>query len=339
MADCGADSKNSITGKACGCSSGLDARETLEKSGSAFEQGVGRKAAWADALIELPGGSFLMGCADDDGWPADGEGPVREVTVSQFSITATTITNAQFAEFVEDTGYVTESERHGWSHVFLGQLAKGRQKKLKQKSSVKNLQWWYAVDGACWKHPIGPGSSIKDLMDHPVIAVSWDDAMAFCKWAGEGTRLPTEAEWEYAARGGTVQQRFPWGDSLVPGGKFMCNTFQGTFPEQNTVKDGYAATAPVKSFQPNAFGMYNVIGNVWEWCADWFDPEWHTTDDYTAQNPKGPEVSPSRRRAMRGGSFLCHSSYCNRYRLGARTGNTPDSATTNLGFRIVVGKG
>ncbi len=288
-------------------------------------------AGSTEGMVELSGGKFLMGNVDEDAWAEDGEGPVREVDVNPFWIDRTTVTNTQFAQFVEATGYQTESEQFGWSYVFLGQLPDSRQRKLKAQT-VKGLQWWYAIDGAYWRKPEGSGSNIKKRMDHPVVHVSWNDASAYCQWAGK--RLATEAEWEYAARGGLVQQKYAWGNELTPGGKHRCNIWQGTFPSKNTAEDGYAWTAPAKSFRANDYGLYNVAGNVWEWVGDWFDPVWHAPErEDTRNNPRGPLTGQS--KVMRGGSFLCHNSYCNRYRVGARTANTPDSATTNCGFRTV----
>lgn len=281
-------------------------------------------------MILLPGGTFRMGCEDPDGWPEDGEGPVVEVTLDPFWIDITAVTNAQFQEFVEDTGYVTEAEQFGWSYVFLVQLPKSKQRKLRESRSVKGLQWWYGVEGATWRKPEGPGTNILKRMDHPVVHVSWNDAVAYCQWAGK--RLPTEAEWEYAARGGRDQQRYPWGNELTPGGKHRCNIWQGRFPDINTAEDGYLGTAPARSFRPNDFGLYNCVGNVWEWCSDWFCPTWRKTAP--RHNPQGPQEGEG--KVMKGGSFLCHASYCNRYRLGARTKNTPDSSTSNCGFRCVM---
>ncbi|WP_248927463.1 formylglycine-generating enzyme family protein [Paenibacillus hamazuiensis] len=281
-----------------------------------------------DGMIYLVGGEFLMGTDDQEGFPSDGEGPIRKVTVSPFYIDPCTVTNAEFQEFVAATGYVTEAERFGWSFVFHLFVSPETAKKVKHV--VQQTPWWWNVEGACWKHPEGPDSSIGDRMDHPVTHVSWNDAMAYCKWAGK--RLPTEAEWEFAARGGLVQKRYPWGDLLKPDGKHMCNIWQGKFPDKNNMSDGYTSTAPARSFEPNGYGLYNVSGNVWEWCADWFSRDYHLKS--SAIDPKGPPTGQA--RSMRGGSYLCHKSYCNRYRVAARTANTPDSSTGNMGFRCAA---
>ena len=188
--------------------------------------------------------------------------------------------------------------------------------------------WWLAVQGACWRKPEGPGSSLKGRRHHPVVQVSWNDAVAFCDWAGK--RLPTEAEWEYAARGGLVGKRFPWGDELMQGGQHRCNIWQGRFPDTNTEDDGYFGTAPATSYRANGFGLYNMVGNVWEWCADWFSRDWHLT--HTRVDPAGPASGAA--RVLRGGSYLCHDSYCNRYRVAARYSNTPDTATGNAGLSL-----
>lgn len=283
-----------------------------------------------DGMIRLEGGSYWMGYEGPEAWVEDGEGPIREVTVDPFWLDVTTVTNTDFAKFVEATGYVTESEKFGWAYVFIGQLSDSKQRKLRETKTVQGLQWWYAIDGAHWRKPEGPGSNIKKRMDHPVVSVSWNDAVAYAEWAGK--RLPTEAEWEYAARGPSDRTMYPWGSELEPEGKHRCNVWQGDFPYKNTAEDGYAWTAPAKSFRRMDWGFYNMIGNVWEWTADWFSPNWHAPEsDATRINPQGPESGQS--KVMKGGSFLCHESYCNRYRLGARTANTPDSGTTNLGFR------
>ena len=275
----------------------------------------------------IPGGEFLMGSADADGWPADGEGPVRSVSVQPFYLDATCVTNEQFNDFVNATKYQTEAARFGWSFVF--HLFLSRQQIARVTERVTGSEWWCKIEGATWRHPEGEGSNIKKRWDHPVVHISWNDALAYCAWAGK--RLPTEAEWECAARGGLVQKKYAWGDELYPDGKHMCNIWQGKFPMHDTAEDGYSGTAPAKSFPTNGYGLYNVAGNVWEWCADWFSPRFHVNGPRAY--PVGPPTGD--RKVIRGGSYLCHSSYCNRYRVGARIGNTPDSSTGNTGFRCV----
>ena len=191
-------------------------------------------------------------------------------------------------------------------------------------------EWWRQVDGADWRHPEGPDSDVRDRGDHPVVHVSWNDALAYCRWTG--TRLPTEAEWECAARGGRVGSAFPWGDDLEPGGEHRMNVFQGHFPDGNTGADGYVATAPVDAFPPNGFGLHNVTGNVWEWCADWLDLGFYEHSE--VQNPSGPAAGD--RRVQRGGSYLCHLSYCRRYRVSARFGSEPASSAGHTGFRVAA---
>ncbi|HEV2127868.1 MAG TPA: formylglycine-generating enzyme family protein [Thermomicrobiales bacterium] len=278
-------------------------------------------------LIALDGGTFCMGTNDPTGFPTDGEGPVRPVSVSSFRISRYAVTNRQFRAFVEASGYVTEAERFGWSFVFHLFMPK---RGVTVRGASGAAPWWTGIDGASWNAPEGPGATIDDRLDHPVVHVSWNDAMAFCAWSS--TRLPTEAEWEFAARGGLDQKRFPWGDELMPGGKHCCNIWQGRFPDRNTTADGYFDTAPVDAYEPNGFGLFNVAGNVWEWCADWWSPGPHPTEHRV--DPIGPERGST--HVMRGGSYLCHKSYCNRYRVAARTSNTPDSSTGNMGFRIAA---
>jgi sulfatase modifying factor 1 len=276
--------------------------------------------------IELDGGLFLMGSEGKSAYPDDGEGPLHEVELEPFRIDPFTLSNARFADFVADTAFVTDAERFGWSFVFAGFLPDD----FPETRAAVDAPWWRQVFGADWRHPEGPHSTIDDRWDHPVVHVSWTDAQAFCTWSG--TRLPTEAEWEYAAAGGSSSTAFPWGDELEPGGRHLMNVFQGTFPAGNNMADGWAGTAPVDSFPPNGYGLYNMTGNVWEWCADWFDPAFYARG--ARQNPTGP--TNGTHRVMRGGSYLCHESYCRRYRVSARSANTPDSSTGNLGFRVVA---
>ncbi|CAG7623120.1 Formylglycine-generating enzyme [Paenibacillus solanacearum] len=304
---------------------GEELQRNLEASPSRVTD-AGIAESPAPSMAYVAGGTFLMGTDDAEGFPADGEGPVREVELSPFYVDTTTVTNAEFADFVQDTGYVTEAERFGWSYVF--HLFVPDAVRKADAASVLGIPWWLGVQGASWRQPEGEGSRIKERMDHPVIHVSWNDASAYCEWAGK--RLPTEAEWEYAARGGLVQKRYPWGDLLKPGDEYLCNIWQGKFPDKNNASDGYIGTAPARSFPPNGYGLYNVVGNVWEWCADWFSPK-PAAAAGSASNPKGPGSGTN--RVMRGGSYLCHKSYCNRYRVAARSSNTPDSSTGNLGFR------
>lgn len=278
--------------------------------------------------VRLDGGTFWMGTDTNEGFPADGEGPIREVHVDPFYIDRHPVTNEQFAEFTRATGYRTESERHGWSFVFEGHLAPEERARL-VSDRAPGVNWWCKVNGADWAHPEGPDTSVTARPHHPVVHVSWHDASAYCAWAGK--RLPTEAEWEYASRGGLEQKIYPWGDELEPGGVHLCNVWQGDFPNTDLGLDGFTATAPVDSFPPNGYGLFTITGNAWQWCHDWFHPSHHIAA--TRSNPAGPSSGTA--RVMKGGSYLCHRSYCNRYRVAARTANTPDSATTNITFRCV----
>src|SRR4051812_38765140 len=277
---------------------------------------------WSSMIV----GTFHMGSADR-GFVEDGEGPVRPVTLSSFAISCYAVSNLQFGDFVRATGYTTEAERYGWSFVFDGLLSEQTRKCFPNR--VRETPWWVPVPHAYWAQPEGASSSILDRLDHPVVHVSWNDAQAYCGWSG--TRLPTEAEWEMAARGGLDQARYPWGDELQPGGEHRCNIWQGHFPDYNTMDDGFLGTAPVHAFAPNGYGLHNVAGNIWEWCEDFFSPSYHRLT--TSRDPLNRELAPN--RSMRGGSFLCHESYCNRYRVAARSSNTPNSSSSNIGFRVV----
>ncbi|MDA8909033.1 MAG: formylglycine-generating enzyme family protein [Verrucomicrobiales bacterium] len=299
-----------MDGKSCCAPSGgsRDHKATPQVVGRSPDSGS------KTGMVQLNGGFFLMGADGPETWRSDQEGPVREVEVKPFWIEQTTVTNDQFAAFVEATGYVTEAEQFGWSFVFHNQIPKQHRKNV-QLVSVEGTAWWARLDRADWRKPGGPGTNLKKIGDHPVVHVSWNDASAYASWIGK--RLPTESEWEFAARGGLVQKIYPWGDELMPDGKHRCNIWQGRFPQEDTGEDGYTGTAPAKSFRANGYGLYHCVGNVWEWTADWF-----------AGSGTG--------RVIRGGSYLCHDSYCNRYRNSARTKNTPDSSTGHTGFRCAV---
>jgi formylglycine-generating enzyme len=283
-------------------------------------------------MVRIPAGGFWMGSEDRDTFPGDGEGPVREVHVSDFLIDAKAVTNAQFATFVKATGWVTDAERFGWSYVFAG-FVTGPAVAAVIEGRVPQAPWWLGVAGATWRAPEGPGSDIGARSNHPVVHVSWHDAAAYAHWAGK--RLPSEAEWEKAARGGLERATYPWGDEFLPRGQHRCNTWQGQFPRHNTVADGFAGTAPVTAFRPNQYGLYNMSGNVWEWCTDWFAAGWHAEPrPETRHDPTGPVDGAT--KVIRGGSYLCHESYCNRYRVAARTSTTPDSTTGHTGFRCAA---
>ena len=303
-------------------------------------------------MVFIPGGTFSMGCADKDG-RAD-EYPVHTVTIDSFWMDATEVTNDQFEKFVKATGYITTAERAPDWEELKKQLPAGTPKPPDSVLVAASLvfvpahqaislddpsQWWHWQSGANWRHPQGPGSNIKGKGSYPVVQVSWEDAMAYATWADK--RLPTEAEWEFAARAGQTGKPFTWGSEPIDAGKPKANTWQGHFPDKNTCKDGFANTAPVRSYAANAYGLYDIAGNVWEWCADWYRADYYTQAKNVLVNPKGPTSSydPDEptvpKRVVRGGSFLCHDSYCASYRVSARMKTSPDTGLEHTGFRCV----
>lgn len=294
-------------------------QQALDVSPAASETRLALNAS----LRPIPAGFFEMG-ARKPSTSGDLDGPRRRVRLSAFRMSATTVTNAEYARFASATGYKTVAEQEGWSFVFHLLLKRPED----WPDHPPGLRWWRRVDGACWAAPEGPGSHVETRADHPVVHITWYDALAYCRWAG--LRLPTEAEWERAARGGLVNQKFPWGNELVPGGTFAMNTWQGRFPDENTAEDGHLGTAPVMAYAPNNYGLFNMTGNVWEWVADWFGPR--APGNGPLRDPTGPASGSS--KVQRGGSFLCHISYCDRYHVHSRTRNDPDSSTSNSGFRV-----
>ena len=283
-------------------------------------------------FVTIPAGEFLMG-SDESFYPTDGESPSRYVWLDQFSISQFSVTNAEFATFVDATGYKTESEIYGWSYVFNGFV--DQDTASNQIAGVAgSAPWWLAIEGAYWYKPYGNSHTVDDLLDHPVVHVTHNDALAFCNWSGY--QLPTEAQWEKASRGGLIGKLYPWGDDLLDGGMHQANIWQGHFPKENTEEDGFFGTAPVATYKPNNYGLYNTIGNVWEWTNDFWSTRWHAQERQdTRNNPVGP-IKSSGDRVLKGGSFLCHKSYCYRYRNSARTHNSPNTSTSHIGFRCVM---
>jgi formylglycine-generating enzyme len=284
-------------------------------------------------MVGIPGGTFRMG--SDEHYPE--EAPVREETVGAFRMDRYAVTNREFRKFVDATGHVTNAERPVDPALY-----PGAKPELLMPSSVvfrkaagpvdlrNPFNWWTYVPGADWKHPRGPGTSLQGLWDHPVVHVAFADAEAYAKWAKKA--LPTEAEWEFAARGGLDGAAYVWGDEYVPGGKPLANTWQGEFPWQNQLEDGYEWTAPVGSFPPNGYGLYDMAGNVWEWTTDWY------RRDGEAQSPCCTARNERRvpQKVMKGGSYLCAPNYCQRYRPAARMAQDLDTSTCHLGFRCIV---
>ncbi|MFY8060476.1 MAG: formylglycine-generating enzyme family protein [Arenimonas sp.] len=308
-----------------------------------------------DGMVWIPGGEFSMGAAKPTGADDNEVGmlatqdsrPVHRARVYGFWMDRTEVTNAQFAAFVAATKYKTLAEiaptREEFPDAPEEMLVPGSVVFAPPGQPVplnNHLQWWSWVKGANWRQPEGPGSNIKGRDNHPVVHIAYPDAEAYARWAGK--RLPTEAEWEFAARGGLSGKVYPWGDEFAPGGKTMTNNFQGHFPDHNAARDGHVATAPVASFPANAYGLHDVAGNVWEWVSDWYRPDSYAQyAGQIADNPKGPESSfdPSEpgiaKRVHRGGSFLCNEQYCSRYMVGTRGSGDVNTGTNHLGFRLV----
>ncbi|XP_075039851.1 formylglycine-generating enzyme [Mixophyes fleayi] len=323
-----------VTGD-CGCNSAQRAGSAhSHHQGAAFKYSReaneappgGSGAEQRDNMVLLPYGVFTMG-TDEPAIPQDGESPARRVHIDSFYMDKYEVSNSEFEKFVAVTGHVTEAEKFGDSFVFEGLISEEVKSAIDQ--AVAQAPWWLPVKGADWRHPEGLDSDISERMDHPVLHVSWNDASAFCSWAGK--RLPTEAEWEYACRGGLENRLYPWGNKLEPKGEHFANVWQGDFPDANTGADGYVQTAPVTAFPANGYGLYNMVGNAWEWTSDWWTTH-HSADE--ASNPKGP--SSGKDKVKKGGSYMCHKSYCYRYRCVARSQNTPDSSSSNLGFRCAA---
>ena len=284
---------------------------------------AGSRRGDTDGMVLVPAGSFWMGSDDAFAYPDDGEGPPVEIDLDAYWIDSCAVINAAFAAFVTETAYETEAERFGWSFVFAGLLPDD----FPPTQAVAQAPWWRRVEGADWRHPEGPQSSLEDRHEHPVVHVSWNDAVTYARWAGK--RLATEAEWERAARGGLDRKVFPWGDEITPAGEHRMNVWQGDFPGRNSLADGFLGTAPVRSFPPNGLGLYEMTGNVWEWTAHRVHATFRTRD--RRRNPTGPPRGEG--SVQKGGSYLCHHSYCRRYRVAARQLSTPESATGNVGFR------
>lgn len=305
-------------------------------------------------MVYIPSGTYMMGA---DNYQADkDEYPKHKVTVAAFYMDEHEVTNVQFQKFVEATGYITTAERKPEWEELKKQLPPGTPKPDENQLVASSLvftppnhpvdlndysQWWSWVSGADWKHPEGPNSNIKEKENYPVIHISWDDAMAYCKWVGK--RLPTEAEWEFAARGGLKDKIYPWGDEGISDGKPKANSWDGGFPNANSERDGFKDLAPVKSFAPNGYKLYDMAGNVWEWCADWYRNDYYesVTKPEGIKNPMGPKDSfdpeepYAQKKVARGGSYMCNDSYCSGYRVARRMKSSTDSGLSNVGFRCV----
>jgi len=317
--DCPADSSahngDSGEGSSCGCSAsrntGLPPPEAPSEK---YKPGIEAKASHrTNGMLKVPGGFYKIG-TDNQIIPADREGPAKLVELPDFFMDVHEVSNAEFNLFVEETQYTTEAETFGNS--FVADYYVSEEVKATISQAVAAAPWWLPVEGASWRNPEGPGSTLDGRSDHPVVHVSWNDAQAYCRWAGK--RLPSEAEWETGCRAGKQDRLYSWGNKWQPGGKHRANTWQGEFPTSNTAEDGFEGTCPVTAFPPTALGHLNMLGNVWEWVEDWW--------------VEGVEEE----KTKKGGSFMCHKSYCYRYRCAARSQNTPDSSAHNLGFRCAA---
>jgi sulfatase modifying factor 1 len=308
-----------------------------------------------EGMVWIPGGEFSMGAAEQPDMNSVGmqatvdSRPIHRVSVDGFWMDATEVTNAQFARFVDATKYVTVAERTPRAEDFPGappeNLVAGSVVFSPPSHPVPlddHFQWWTYVKGANWRHPDGPASAIVGRDRFPVVQIAYEDALAYAKWAGK--RMPTEAEWEFAARGGLSGQVYPWGDEFMPNGKMMANSHQGHFPDKDAAEDGFHGVAPVAQFPPNAYGLFDVAGNVWEWVSDWYRPDYYATlasSGRVARNPQGPDTSfdpaepNEKKRVHRGGSFLCTDQYCSRYMVGTRGKGESSTGTDHLGFRLV----
>jgi formylglycine-generating enzyme len=333
--------------------------KTIAKADAAHsdpdEQSEGRLRGKPAGTVWIASGTFMMGTNDKESFP--NERPAHLVDVQGFWMDEHDVTNAEFGKFVEATGYVTTAERAVDWEELKKEVAPGTPKPDDSALAPGALVftptsgpvplndlsvWWRWVPGANWRHPEGPGSSIQGRENHPVVQVSWYDAVAYAQWAGK--RLPTEAEWEFAARGGLESKRYVWGDDFRPGGRYMANTWQGLFPVRDSGEDGFVGTSPVGSFPANGYGLYDMAGNVWQWCSDWYRVDTHieAASKNVCRDPGGPAESYdpgdpySPKRVVKGGSFLCNPAYCESYRPSARRGTPPDTGSSHTGFRCVI---
>jgi sulfatase modifying factor 1 len=348
---CSSESNTGSTAKdsMISCEQNLPSRLSVKNIDSLIVAG---ETGSTEGMVWIKGGEYMMGAADGEGRPD--EYPQHKVKLDGFWIDITEVTNAQFKKFIDATGYITTAEKKPDWEELKKQLPPGTPKPDESMLVASSLvftppvlpvqlndvaQWWSWKEGADWKHPQGPGSTIEGKDNYPVVHVSWYDAVAYCKWAGK--RLPTEAEWEMAARSST-DNKYTWGNEEPETGKPKANTWQGSFPDKNTGWDQFNRSSPVKSFAPNGLGLYDMAGNVWEWCSDWYRPDHYSSKkNMLVANPKGPESSydPMEptipKKVVRGGSFICHASYCKGYRVSARMKTSPDTGLEHTGFRCV----